>query len=403
MSIHGVNAKRPKSGLRLCVASSGLGHVTRGVETWAADLGHALYQRGESIVLCKGQGPAIHPYEQVVSCWPRSSTQSKRLWSCLPKPIAWRIGMGSTYGIEQTTFAWNLIDVLRKKQIDVLHLQDPQVAVLVQHAQRIGWISTRTIMNHGTEEPSDFLQRIKYVQHGAPWHADQVKSEGIWKDSWATIPNFINEQRFTPGSCPEIRDELGIPQDAIVVLVSSAIKSRHKRVDHLIHEFALARRRRPDLPLWFVIAGSGNDATAGIIELGERLLEDRVRFLVGLPVARMPSLYRSANLLVHGSFKEMMPQALLEAIGSGLPCIIHQHPVMQWIVADGGVAIDQRIDGAVAATVIDLVDNDAQRKAMSLRARRQCVQRFSQDTVVDQIIEYYRQVGQTSGNQSQAG
>ncbi|MEM8670149.1 MAG: glycosyltransferase [Planctomycetota bacterium] len=382
-----------RTGLRLCVASSGLGHVKRGIETWAADLGNELQRRGEQVLLCKGAGPSRESFEQVIPCWTRNSSPAKRMLACLPKSVAWRMGMGSTYGIEQTTFAWNLIQILRKHQIDVLHLQDPQVAVLVQHALRLGWISTRTILNHGTEEPSEFLRRISYVQHGAPWHAEQAKADGVWKETWTTIPNFIHEERFHPGECPEWRSELRIPQNAVVALVSSAIKPKHKRIDQLIREFAIVLHQRADLPLWWIIAGSGNEETDGMIKLGQELLGDRVRFLVGVPFERMASLYRAADMLVHGSFKEMMPQALLEATGSGLPCIIHAHPVMQWMIADGGVAVDQRVDGSVAQAIIRLTENHQERKAMAKNARDHCVANFSREVVIDQITNYYRRVG----------
>jgi len=40
--------------MRITIASSGLGHVARGIEAWAADLGRALAQRDLDVSLCKG-------------------------------------------------------------------------------------------------------------------------------------------------------------------------------------------------------------------------------------------------------------------------------------------------------------------------------------------------------------
>jgi glycosyltransferase involved in cell wall biosynthesis len=378
--------------LRLCVASSGLGHVSRGVEAWAADLGRALAERGEQVMLCKGAGQADSAYEQVIPCWTRSSAPAQRLLACLPKPLAWRIGMGSTYGIEQTTFAWHLIQMLRRQRIDVLHLQDPQIAVLVQRAYRLGWVPTRTVLNHGTEESIEFLSRITYLQHGAPWHADQARADGVWKPTWTTIPNFVDTDRFRPGSRHTLRQELSIPADAVVALVSSAIKPRHKRIDKLLDEFTRVRTTNPELPVWFVIAGSGHSETPNMIKLGQRMLGDRVRFLVDVPFEKMPALYQAADFLVHGSLKEMMPMALLEATACGLPCVIHAHPVMQWMVGAGGVPIDQRVEGTVAQAIVQLTTNTANRAALSQAARDRCVSHFSRDVVVDQILNYYRKI-----------
>jgi hypothetical protein len=40
--------------LKIAVVSSGLGHVARGIETWADDLAAALYKRGVDVTLFKG-------------------------------------------------------------------------------------------------------------------------------------------------------------------------------------------------------------------------------------------------------------------------------------------------------------------------------------------------------------
>jgi hypothetical protein len=40
--------------MKIAIASSGLGHVTRGIETWADDLGTALHRCGVNVTLFKG-------------------------------------------------------------------------------------------------------------------------------------------------------------------------------------------------------------------------------------------------------------------------------------------------------------------------------------------------------------
>jgi hypothetical protein len=58
---------------RVAILSSGLGHVSRGIETWAATLAAELHQRGLDITLFKGGGRAELPYERVVRCSQRDS------------------------------------------------------------------------------------------------------------------------------------------------------------------------------------------------------------------------------------------------------------------------------------------------------------------------------------------
>ena len=377
---------------RVAIASSGLGHVARGIEAWASDLGAALAQRGLPVILCKGSGQAEHPHERVVPCWTRESPVAQRLLRRMPRFLGWRLGLGNGYGIEQTTFAWNLIGVLRRERIDILHVQDPQVAVLMQRARAMGLIKARTILAHGTEESLEFQQRINYLQHLAPWHLEEAKAAGVWKPQWTAIPNFIDTDLFSPGSSPSLRAELGIPERAVVVLTASAIKRHHKRVDYLLDEFAGSREQLPQASVYFVVAGGWESETDELVLEGKERLGDRVRFLIRFPRERMPELYRAADLFVMGSLKEMMPIALLEAAASGLPCVVHRHPVMEWMIGPGGRSADLSRKGALAATLSELVQSPDQRRQLGQAARDHCLANFSRHQVVDQILEYYGRV-----------
>lgn len=378
--------------LRIAVASSGLGHVARGIEAWADDLATALHARGESVILCKGAGTAARPFERVVSCLRRESAGAQRLLRLLPRGLSWRVGLGSGYNIEQTTFTLNLIPLLRRERIDVLHVQDPQVAVLAQRARRMSLVRTRTILAHGTEEPPAFLKRIQYLQHLAPWHLEQVKAAGVWKPAWTAIPNFIDTERFSPGRSDALRAELGIPVDALVVLTAAAIKRHHKRIDHLIAEFAKLRQEAPELPAYLVVAGGWESETDELIAEGTRLLDDRVRFLVRFPRPRMPELYRLADAFALCSLFEMMPIALIEATTSGLPCVVNRHPILEWMTGPGGAAIDMGAPGELAKTLGALLTDANRRKRLGAAAREHCRENFSRDAVVDRILSYYQQV-----------
>ncbi|MCC9599512.1 glycosyltransferase family 4 protein [Stieleria sp. JC731] len=375
---------------RLCVASCGLGRVARGIEAWANDLGYALHKRGHSVLLCKGSGERHAEFERVVPCWPRDAKKTQRLVQAIPHGIGWRFGLGSGYGVEQQTFSRRLIRVLRQERIDVLHVQDPFVATAVQKANLRGQVSTKVILAHGTEEPIGFQSRVTYLQHLAPWHHEQAQKAGVDRATWVTIPNFIDVDHFYPGRSDQLRRELEIPPGQFVVLVVAAIKRRHKRIDYLLGEFKALASSMPDAPITFVIAGGQESDTAALIAMGTELLGDRVRFLVGFPRERMPELYRMADVFVLGSLKEMMPIALLEATASGLPCVVHQHPVMSWMVAGGGLSLDMTRQGVVTESLHQLLHQPEQLAELGAVARSHCCSQFGTDAVVDQLLEYYR-------------
>lgn len=379
-------------GLRVCVASSGLGHVARGIEAWAADLGKALTRRGVDVSLCKGGGGESGDHEKRLWCLQREGRTTSRLLSITPRRFLWRLGLGSPYEIEQTSFALGLVRHLRRRRADILHVQDPQLALLIQRARSVGLVRTRTILAHGTEEPPEFLKRIEFLQHLAPFHAESARNAGIWRPNWTTIPNFIDTEFFSPGPRGTIREELQIPADALIVLCVAAIKRSHKRIDYLLREFEALVAANSGLPVWLVVAGGWEKETDELIACGKTLLGDRVRFLVRFPRQRIPDLYRSADVFVLTSLFEMMPIALLEAQGSGLPCIVHDHANLKWATGPGALAADLSLSGNLAIHLKELLLDPHRRETMAAEARRYCSETFSEPTVMSQITDYYQRI-----------
>jgi 1,2-diacylglycerol 3-alpha-glucosyltransferase len=375
--------------MKIVVASSGLGHVARGIEAWASDLGRALRERGQRVTLCKGGGEVTTGYERIIPCWHRTAPMTEWLIRGPFRRGFWRLGLESGYGIEQTTFALNLLSHLRQEVVDVLHIQDPQVALIVQRARRLGWVRTRTILANGTNEPLAFLRKVTYLQHLSTWHLEEARAAGVWKPTWTALPNFIDFNLFHPGRADTLRDELGIPRHGIVLLTAAAIKREHKRIDHLFGEFARFREARPDIPAWLVVAGGRETDTDDLIEEGRQLLGDRLRTLVGFPRERMPELYRAADAFVLCSLRECFGIVLLESAATGLPSLIHPHPVMRSIVGPGGRTVDMEAPGALAAVIGELLSDGPRRQALGRLARQHCVENYGVERVVDRILDYY--------------
>ncbi|MCK4817714.1 hypothetical protein KA005_18235 [bacterium] len=53
--------------MKVAIASSGLGHIYRGMEAWAEDLAQALFEKGVDVTLFRGAGPLRNEYDVILS------------------------------------------------------------------------------------------------------------------------------------------------------------------------------------------------------------------------------------------------------------------------------------------------------------------------------------------------
>jgi glycosyltransferase involved in cell wall biosynthesis len=378
--------------LKIAIASSGLGHVTRGIEAWAEDLAAELYAHRAAVTLYKGGGIAMRSYEQVVPCLQRHSLRNGRVLDLVPKRFFWRFGFGSPFDAEQTTFTAGLIRRLRRQPADVAHVQDPMVALILQRAFKLGLTRTPVILGHGTNEPLSFLKKIRFLQHLAPSHRDEASQAGVDHPDGTVIPNFVDTTVFAPGTSQKLRAELKIPPDAVIALCVSSVDRAGKRIDHLIRAFAQVPQTTAGRPAYLVIAGARHVHTDELLSQAEQMLGDRVRFLLDIPRPRMPEVYRVADVFVMSALKEMMSIALTEAVACGLPCVVHPHPVMQWIVGPGGVYVDMTKEANTANGLIALLSDVERRRSLGALGRDHAVEQFSKDAVINQLLAYYSHV-----------
>lgn len=302
---------------------------------------------------------------------------------------AWRIGLSNAYDIEQATMAFPLWQAIRRN-FDILHVQDPLLAKILDRAHRIGVSRPKVILANGTGESTDSLSGLSAVQELTPVAHERLLASRKGTALSFVVPNFVDVGMFNQGDQAEARARFGLPPDAFIVLTAAAIRRFHKRIDHLITEFARALPRLPDNAI-LVIAGGLESDTEELKILGKDLLGDRVRFLTSLPRSDMPALYRVADLFTLTSLYETFGIVLLEAMATGLPVLCHEAPVFRYVAGPAGVFCDMNREGELADSFVSLAPASA-RRDIARHARPHVVARFSETPVVDQILEMYRRV-----------
>jgi len=161
------------------------------------------------------------------------------------------------------------------------------------------------------------------------------RSRGV-RPSWL-IPNAVDLTRFQ-GAAPN-RPAWGVPSGRVILMVSALIPS--KRVLEAIRALA------PMPNVHLLLAGDGPlrhavDGEARAL-LGQRFTH------VTVPFDDMPSLYRSADVLLHMSEEEAFGNVYVEALAAGLPVVAHDWSSTRWLFGDQAILVNTRDAAAVQA------------------------------------------------------
>lgn len=196
------------------------------------------------------------------------------------------------------------------------------------------------------------------------------------------IPNGIDVERFSPG--PSERARFQLPEDRPVILMVSALQP-DKRVLEAIESVSAV----PDC--FLMIAGDGA-LRDEVDRRGAELLPRRYR-RGSFSHDEMPSLFRSADALLHTSTSEPFGNIYIEALGCGTPVIAHDGENTRWILRDHGIYVDMQDTAAVARAVQQATATRGSRPAEAVAAWAH--QRYSWDKVAGEYLDFIEQVGST--------
>jgi glycosyltransferase involved in cell wall biosynthesis len=167
-----------------------------------------------------------------------------------------------------------------------------------------------------------------------------------------------------------------------------------KGLNYLIEAVKQAQAR-PTL----VIIGDEAPGYAGCMESMlqqvKRLeLEERVLFLGKFAREDLGTAYESADVFVLPSLGEGLPMALLEAMSHGKCAVATDVPGNRDVIKDGwnGVLVEARNPADLARKIDDLLGDDELRAHLGAQARRDVELNYSSGSVLDKIVDVYREV-----------
>jgi glycosyltransferase involved in cell wall biosynthesis len=235
-------------------------------------------------------------------------------------------------------FAARFRRLLSHGHYDIVHSHLYYFSGVVLRAAAKAGVPQRVAHNHPVEDlKSGRLIRPIYVTWMLRWMCrygtdfvgpTRASLEALWGPNWERDPhkwvlyNGIRVERFVkPVDRVAVRDELGIPRDARIVL-NVARFAPHKRQSFLVDVARRLLGRHANV--YFLLIGDGPLRDEVEQRVRNTDLRQSFRFIRGLP--SIDRYWLSADVFAFPSVNEGFGIVIVEAAAAGLPVVAHDIP-----------------------------------------------------------------------------
>ncbi len=195
------------------------------------------------------------------------------------------------------------------------------------------------------------------------------------------IPNCVELERFCPAETTEKSETLN--------LLTVGRLSVTKRVEILIE--AVRILHKTGYKVHFMIVGGGQMLQKLQQIVTDNDLDNIIEITGRINNEAMPQVYRKNDILISASMQEGMSNAMLEALGSGLPIITTRCEGVDELIADNGIVVESAKAEEIAEAIKKLADDRPTRKQMSLAAGKKAGQ-FTWDRSAEQYLNLYQRI-----------
>lgn len=248
-----------------------------------------------------------------------------------------------------------------------------------------------------------FAQIFDAVVVGSPVMAQAQRRVGVRHSRLHTISHGVDVKRFRPAKNdrPELLAHL-LPPDAKVCLYVGHLIPR-KGIAALLKAWPAVAEKHAEA--WLVLVGAihrptiSSEQERGEIEAYQsalfRDLQALPRVLHIPPQPDIERWYQLADVFAFPSTQEGFPNALLEAMSSGLPCLTRRFmgfPTGQLGEQHGVIEVVPEAEGAWSAALCGLLQNAERRASMAAAARDLIVREHALENTLDAYAALYQQL-----------
>ena len=275
---------------------------------------------------------------------------------------------------------------LRANRPDVVSTHSSTDSWLVALGTRLPILRTRHI---SAPVPRNMLTRWLYgratriVTTGEALKRELVERTGVPAERIESVPTGADPAIYAPGDKYAARMHLGLPQDAMLIGIVATLRS-WKGHRHLVEALPAGAT--------LVIVGDGPQREALEAQVRSAQLQSRVHF-AGNQRDVVPWMQALDIFALPSYANEGVPQALMQAMLVGLPCVTTSVGGIGELAIDGVTAIlvPPKNPGVLRSALERLMGDPALRSKLGAAARRHCAERFSYERMLDRMEAIYRE------------
>src|SRR5437764_317386 len=333
-------------------------------------------------ILSESQGLARRGHELTLLC-----PLEARIYAEAPswglRPVALPIATKRLDGLSALR-GW-----LKANPCDVLSTHsstDSWLSALATTGMRVPIVRTRHI---SAPVPRNLFTRWLYgratriVTTGEALKRDLVERTGVPATRIESVPTGADPNVYAPGDKYAARMHLSLPQDATLIGIVATLRS-WKGHRHLVEALPVGAT--------LVIVGDGPQRDALEALVRDAGLQGRVRF-AGNQRDVVPWMQALDIFALPSYANEGVPQALMQAMLVGLPCVTTSVGGIGELAVDGVTAIlvPPKNPGVLRSALERLMGDPALRSKLGAAARRHCAERFSYERMLDRMEAIYRE------------
>ena len=247
---------------------------------------------------------------------------------------------------------------------------------------------------------------------------DVLRMKGFAGPLWV-VPQFgVDAERFFPPTVPRQSDvgrlRIGyagrlVPEKGLdVLLEAAAIVARESRSatgarlsDDPGASVITLGVQRPAVTVELI--GDGPERTRLEARAAELGLQENVRFTSRLNSTEMPAFYQRIDALVLASrttrsWKEQFGRVLIEAMACGAVCVGSDSGEIPQVIGNAGLTFREDDPEALAASLMELAANPAERVRLSEAGRARVVEHFTMQRIADATARVWFEVLGGSSN-----